>query len=67
MSDALFVNEPAEQDPAWIQQAHVDHYIQSWSVQGAAKPRVITGGEGSWFWDSDGKRYLDGSGGAAVS
>ncbi len=45
-------------DPAWIQDAHVDHYIQSWSVQGA-KPRVITGGEGSWFWDSDGKRYLD--------
>lgn len=45
-------------DPSWIQDAHVDHYIQSWSVQGT-KPRVIAGGEGSWFWDTDGKRYLD--------
>ncbi|MEL6288622.1 MAG: aminotransferase class III-fold pyridoxal phosphate-dependent enzyme [Pseudomonadota bacterium] len=41
-----------------IQDAHVDHYIQSWSVQGA-RPKVIAGGEGSCFWDSDGKRYLD--------
>jgi taurine---2-oxoglutarate transaminase len=31
---------------------------QSWSKQGG-RPRVITGAEGSWFWDSDGKRYLD--------
>lgn len=45
-------------DPVWVQDTHVDHYIQSWSVQGA-RPRVITGGEGSWFWDADGKRYLD--------
>lgn len=45
-------------DPSWIQDAHVDHYIQSWSIQGA-RPRVITGAEGSWFWDADGKRYLD--------
>ncbi|WP_350335547.1 aminotransferase class III-fold pyridoxal phosphate-dependent enzyme [Coralliovum pocilloporae] len=46
------------QDPAWIQDMHVDHYIQSWSVQGK-KPRVIAGAEGSWFWDTDGKRFLD--------
>ncbi len=46
------------EDPAWIQQTHVNHYIQSWSVQGK-KPRVISGAMGSWFWDSDGKRYLD--------
>jgi taurine--2-oxoglutarate transaminase len=44
-------------DPSWIQDAHVDHYIQSWSVQGA-RPKVITGASGSWYWDSDGKRYL---------
>lgn len=54
--------EPAAGDLAndlsWIQDAHVDHYIQSWSVQGA-RPPIITGGEGSWFWDADGKRYLD--------
>ncbi|NRB02928.1 MAG: aminotransferase class III-fold pyridoxal phosphate-dependent enzyme [Rhodobacteraceae bacterium] len=37
---------------------HADHYLQSWSKQGG-RPKVITGAEGSWFWDSDGKRYLD--------
>ncbi len=45
-------------DPSWIQDVHVDHYIQSWSVQGK-RPPVITGAEGCWFWDADGKRYLD--------
>ncbi|MEM7171036.1 MAG: aminotransferase class III-fold pyridoxal phosphate-dependent enzyme [Pseudomonadota bacterium] len=58
MPEALLHNEPNSMDAAWIQQAHVDHYIQSWSTQGA-KPKVITGGQGSWFWDADGKRYLD--------
>ncbi len=41
-----------------IRQHHQQHYIQSWSVQNS-NPKVIAGGEGSWFWDSDGKRYLD--------
>jgi taurine--2-oxoglutarate transaminase len=45
-------------DPDWIADAHVNHYIQSWSVQGA-RPKVIAGAQGSWFWDADGKRYLD--------
>lgn len=53
MSQAHLLN-----DPDWIAEAHVAHYIQSWSVQGA-RPKVITGAKGSWFWDSDGKRYLD--------
>ncbi|QIE55575.1 aspartate aminotransferase family protein [Pikeienuella piscinae] len=30
-------------------------------------PPVAVGGEGCWLIDADGKRYLDGSGGAAVS
>ena len=25
----------------------------------ATSPRVIAGAQGSWFWDTDGKRYLD--------
>lgn len=45
-------------DPEWVQQAHADHYLQSWSQQGS-KPKVIEGALGSWFWDTDGKRYLD--------
>lgn len=46
------------EDPEWIRDIHANHYLQSWSKQGS-KPKVITGGEGSWFWDSDGKKYLD--------
>ena len=45
-------------DAGWVQEMHANHYIQSWSVQGG-KPRVIAGAEGSWFWDTEGKRYLD--------
>lgn len=35
------------------------YVIHSWSTQGNLNPKVIEGGEGSWFWDSTGKRYLD--------
>jgi len=35
------------------------HVFHSWSAQGALKPIVVAGGEGSWFWDENGKRYLD--------
>jgi len=45
-------------DPQWVQETHANHYLQSWSKQGN-KPLVISGASGSWFWDSDGKRYLD--------
>ena len=41
-----------------IRHHHMEHYIQSWSVQNS-NPTVITGGAGSWFWDSNGKQYLD--------
>jgi taurine---2-oxoglutarate transaminase len=35
------------------------HVFHSWSAQGALKPLVVAGAEGSWFWDDDGNRYLD--------
>ena len=35
------------------------HVFHSWSAQGALDPLVVAGGEGSWFWDENGKRYLD--------
>ena len=35
------------------------HVFHSWSAQGALTPTVIAGGEGSWFWDEHGTRYLD--------
>ncbi|WP_084125601.1 aspartate aminotransferase family protein [Demequina sp. NBRC 110054] len=39
-----------------LDRAHVFH---SWSAQKSLDPMVITGGEGSYLWDADGKRYLD--------
>jgi taurine--2-oxoglutarate transaminase len=35
------------------------HVFHSWSAQRSLKPTVVAGGEGSWFWDDQGKRYLD--------
>src|SRR6187431_2787092 len=35
------------------------HVFHSWSAQGALKPLVVAGAEGSWFWDENGNRYLD--------
>ncbi len=31
----------------------------SWSVQGQVQPIPVTRAEGVYFWDADGKRYLD--------
>src|SRR5215212_3030587 len=35
------------------------HVLHSWSVQNAIDPLPVAGGEGRYFWDFDGKRYLD--------
>jgi taurine---2-oxoglutarate transaminase len=35
------------------------HLIHSWSVQSALNPIAVAGGEGRYFWDYEGKRYLD--------
>src|SRR5437868_5333334 len=35
------------------------YVLHSWSVQDAIQPIPVAGGEGCWFWDYDGKRYLD--------
>ena len=35
------------------------HLIHSWSVQSALRPIAVAGGEGRYFWDYEGKRYLD--------
>lgn len=35
------------------------HVLHSWSVQSELDPLPIAGGEGAWFWDHDGRRYLD--------
>ena len=39
------------------------HIIHSWSVQADIRPPVLERGEGVYFWDGDGNRYLDFSSG----
>jgi taurine---2-oxoglutarate transaminase len=35
------------------------YVLYSWSVQNAINPIPVAGAEGRYFWDYDGKRYLD--------
>src|SRR5215831_21329668 len=35
------------------------YVIHSWSVQSALSPLPVAGAEGRYFWDYEGKRYLD--------
>src|ERR687889_2929297 len=35
------------------------YVLHSWSVQDAGNPIPVAGAEGRYFWDYDGKRYLD--------
>ena len=36
-----------------------EYVLHSWSVQNAIDPIPVAGAEGRYFWDYDGKRYLD--------
>jgi taurine--2-oxoglutarate transaminase len=36
-----------------------EYVLHSWSVQDAVNPIPVAGGKGRYFWDYDGKRYLD--------
>ena len=36
-----------------------EYVLYSWSVQNAINPIPVAGAEGRYFWDYDGKRYLD--------
>jgi taurine---2-oxoglutarate transaminase len=36
-----------------------EYVLHSWSVQNQIQPLPVAGGEGAWFWDADGNRYLD--------
>ena len=35
------------------------HVFHSWSAQSTLNPVVVAGGEGAWFWDESGRKYLD--------
>jgi taurine---2-oxoglutarate transaminase len=36
-----------------------EYVFHSWSAQGLIQPLPIAGGDGAWFWDHEGNRYLD--------
>jgi taurine---2-oxoglutarate transaminase len=42
-----------------VKEADREFVFHSWSAQATLDPIVVAGGSGSWFWDEDGKRYLD--------
>ena len=42
-----------------IVQLSREYTFFTWSAQSAADPIPIVGGEGVYFWDADGKRYID--------
>ena len=49
-------------DPALgqaVKAADRAHVFHSWSAQSLIDPLAVAGAEGSYFWDFEGKRYLD--------
>jgi hypothetical protein len=46
-------------DAQRIAELDKQHVLHSWSVQNQIQPLPIAGGEGRYFWDHDGNRYLD--------
>jgi taurine--2-oxoglutarate transaminase len=42
-----------------IQREAKEYVLHSWSVQNAINPLPVAGAEGRYFWDYEGKRYLD--------
>jgi taurine--2-oxoglutarate transaminase len=42
-----------------IQREAKEYVLHSWSVQGQVNPLPVAGAEGRYFWDYEGKRYLD--------
>src|ERR671915_1046000 len=44
---------------ARVQADAKEFVLHSWSVQNALNPLPVAGAEGRYFWDYEGKRYLD--------
>src|SRR5213078_1504828 len=46
-------------DARRIQELDEQYVLHSWSVQNQISPLAVAGGEGRYFWDAEGNRYLD--------
>ncbi len=55
----MAVTESSQADGARVVAEDRQYLIHSWSVQSALNPMPVAGGEGRYFWDYSGKRYLD--------
>ena len=56
MSTTLPVDPDRETRISELSHAHV---LTSWSAQKSIEPLPLAGGEGAWFWDYRGRRFLD--------
>jgi taurine--2-oxoglutarate transaminase len=55
--------QPNPEAGAAVKAADRAHVFHSWSAQELIDPLAVAGAEGSYFWDYDGRRYLDFSSG----
>src|SRR5881398_700686 len=46
-------------DTSRVKSDDAKYVLHSWSVRSAIDPIPVAGGEGRYFWDHDGNRYLD--------
>ncbi len=44
---------------ARVREADRTHVFHSWSAQAQINPLPVAGAEGCWFWDYEGRRFLD--------
>ena len=49
--------DPARE--ARVRELSKAHVFTSWSAQKAVDPLPLAGGQGAWFWDYQGRRFLD--------
>lgn len=57
MSSSTPAADPARD--ARIRELSRRHVLTSWSAQRSIDPLPIAGGKGAWFWDHQGRRFLD--------
>ncbi|MEP6629069.1 MAG: aspartate aminotransferase family protein, partial [Lapillicoccus sp.] len=46
-------------DDATVRANDMAHVLHSWAAQGHIDAMPIAGGEGAWFWNAEGRRFLD--------
>jgi taurine--2-oxoglutarate transaminase len=46
-------------DDATVRRNDMAHVLHSWAAQGHIDAMPVSGGEGAWFWNADGRRFLD--------